>query len=441
MRRPTHALLLSLAALAVASPGGSAVRPDAVVLERSVVPEPAAALPSSLLRLSPPRSTVDARTGAKVVTANPTSYLDSSGENPAAPDITTLQASNDDAGNVTFRADVPNRPTLTDDMLLTIYVDSDANPTTGDPDELGTEYAIDVARGQVGLFAWDGTNYTRSSAGPPATTLAFSYAGGLTVRINRSELANASALNFSVVAVSGVAYDAAGNPIFDAAVADLAPDADAATLYAYQVLVPPGPGPGPRPEPGYDHYRDATKLPARDRYTGPSIKHRKLGEQLYRTTKSLGIPRVVSIACWSRTDWPTIYASTGSDSNPNNIAGFWHPRLPRWVHVAPGECANVQALMTTRKPNGKRAYSLGTVLHERLHAQGIENEPMTECFAVQLVYDFARTLGFPHPKAMRLELLAVRKSRALAPRGYWDSRRCRDGGAWDLFDEFRNLDY
>ena len=101
----------------------------------------------------------------------------------------------------------------------------------------------------------------------------------------------------------------------------------------------------------------------------------------------------------------------------------------------------MQALMTSRQTNGQRAYALGTVLHERLHAHGIENEAMTECFAVQLVYDFARTLGFPHRKAMRLEQLAVRKSRALAPRAYWDSRRCRDGGEWDLFDEFRNLDY
>jgi hypothetical protein len=266
--------------------------------------------------------------------------------------------------------------------------------------------------------------------------------GGLTVRINRSELGNTSALRFAVVAVSGVVVDAAGNPNLDAAASDRAPDSSLG-LYSFRVVGSTGPGqaPKPKPKPKYDHYRDATKLPARVRYTGASIKHERLGEQLYRTMKRLGVPRVVSVACWSRRDWPDVYASTGGDGNPSFISGFWHPRLPRWVHVAPKQCVDVQALMTSRQTNGQRAYALATVLHERLHAQGLENEALTECFAVQLVYDFARTLGFPHRKGMRLEQLAVRKSRALAPRGYWDARRCRDGGAWDLFDEFYNLDY
>jgi hypothetical protein len=99
-----------------------------------------------------------------------------------------------------------------------------------------------------------------------------------------------------------------------------------------------------------------------------------------------------------------------------------------------------------RQPNGQRAYGLGTVLHERIHAQQIAMKPrseeaQTECYAVQLVYGFARELNFTPAKALRLEQLAVRKSRALAPRDYWDARKCRDGGQWDLYPEFRNLDY
>jgi hypothetical protein len=98
--------------------------------------------------------------------------------------------------------------------------------------------------------------------------------------------------------------------------------------------------------------------------------------------------------------------------------------------------------MSDRQPNGQRAYALSTVLHERIHAQGISHEALTECYAIQLVYDFARELNFVHTKAIRLEQLAVRKSKAVF-RGtrYYDPARCRDGGLWDLYPEFRNLDY
>ena len=64
--------------------------------------------------------------------ANTTTYTDSSGENAAAPDITTLTVSNSDAGVVQFRVAIPNRAQFTPDMLLLVFVDSDANPQTGD---------------------------------------------------------------------------------------------------------------------------------------------------------------------------------------------------------------------------------------------------------------------------------------------------------------------
>ena len=42
-------------------------------------------------------------------TANTTTYTDSTGENPAAPDITTIVVSNNDAGIISFKINVPNR--------------------------------------------------------------------------------------------------------------------------------------------------------------------------------------------------------------------------------------------------------------------------------------------------------------------------------------------
>ena len=50
--------------------------------------------------------------------ANTVTYPDSTGENPAAPDITTIVVSNDDAGMITFKINIPNRAHCTRDILV-----------------------------------------------------------------------------------------------------------------------------------------------------------------------------------------------------------------------------------------------------------------------------------------------------------------------------------
>ena len=172
-------------------------------------------------------------------TTNQTSYQDSSGENPAAPDITTLTVSNTDAGVIQFRVAIPNRPQFTSDMLLLLFVDSDANPQTGDPTELGSDYVIEIFGGEAALFRWDGTNFTRRAGDPPATSLIFSYQGGVTVTISAAELGNTKKFGFSFIAVSGIAIDPTTSDLdFTNAVADVAPAASAG-LYQYEVKITP----------------------------------------------------------------------------------------------------------------------------------------------------------------------------------------------------------
>ena len=171
--------------------------------------------------------------------ANSMTYQDSSGENPAAPDITTLTVSNTDAGVIQFRVTIPNRAQLSQDMLLLLFVDSDANPQTGDPTELGAEYVIEIFGGEAALFRWDGTNFTRRAGDPPATSLIFAYQGGATVTITAAELGNTKKFGFSFIAVSGVTVDpATGDVDFTNAVADIAPAAGAG-LYQYEVRITP----------------------------------------------------------------------------------------------------------------------------------------------------------------------------------------------------------
>jgi hypothetical protein len=175
----------------------------------------------------------------QVVAANTMTYTDSSGENPAAPDITTLTVSNTDAGLVQFRVAIPNRAQFTSDMLMLLFVDSDANPQTGDPTELGADYVIEIFGGEAALFRWDGTNFTRRAGDPPATSLIFSYQNGVTVTISAAELGNTKRFGFSFIAVSGIVIDPTTQDFdFTNAVADIAPAANAG-LYQYEVRITP----------------------------------------------------------------------------------------------------------------------------------------------------------------------------------------------------------
>jgi hypothetical protein len=167
--------------------------------------------------------------------ANSVTYQDSTGENPDAPDITTIVVSNNDAGLVTFRINVPNRPQFTRDLLIAIEVDTDNNPQTGNED--GADYAIELVLGEAFLYRWDGSAFTRRPGDPPFTSLRFSYQRGASITISRAELGNTSRFRFSVVVISGATFDEETGEIdLSTAVADFAP-APGAGLYAYQVII------------------------------------------------------------------------------------------------------------------------------------------------------------------------------------------------------------
>jgi hypothetical protein len=169
--------------------------------------------------------------------ANTTTYTDSTGENPAAPDISTIVVSNNDAGIISFKINIPNRPSLTADMLIAMEVDSDNNAATGSPE--GTDYAIELLQGEVFLYRWDGENFTRRAGDPAATSLIFSYQGGATITISAAELGNTKNLKFNVIVIAGLVFDPdTGQPDFTNATADVAPAFDAG-LYAYEVKTAP----------------------------------------------------------------------------------------------------------------------------------------------------------------------------------------------------------
>jgi hypothetical protein len=171
------------------------------------------------------------------VAANSTTYTDSSGENPAAPDITTIVVSNNDAGVISFRINVPNRPQLGQDMLLDLFVDTDNSTATGSQDIPGIDYVIELARGEIQLYKWDGTNFTRRFGDPPSVTLLYSYNAGITVTISAAELGNTKRFNFYMELLGGIAVDpVTGDLDFTNAVGDAAPGGGAG-FFPYTVIV------------------------------------------------------------------------------------------------------------------------------------------------------------------------------------------------------------
>jgi hypothetical protein len=175
--------------------------------------------------------------------SNTTTYQDSVGEgggDPAVPDITTTVVSNDDTGMITVRINVPNRPQLTRDAAVIMFVDSDSNAATGDPQLLGADFVIQLLLGEIALFRWDGTDFTRTAGDPPATSLVYSWTGGVvTIRISAAELGQTKKFTFATIVVSGLVIDEVTGNIDDAnAESDAAPGPGAG-FYTYEVKVAP----------------------------------------------------------------------------------------------------------------------------------------------------------------------------------------------------------
>ena len=159
-------------------------------------------------------------------------YQDSTGENPAAPDITTITVSNDDAATITFKVNIPNRPQYASDIGVYMFLDSDANQATGDVQSFGADHVIQLLQGETLLFKWDGSNYTLSAT---QSSLNQSWASGPTIRINASDLNNTRRLAFGVIAESGITVDpATGELDFENTEGDIAPTIG---FYQYNVVV------------------------------------------------------------------------------------------------------------------------------------------------------------------------------------------------------------
>jgi hypothetical protein len=171
--------------------------------------------------------------GGAAAQANSQTFTDSTGENPNAPDITTIVVANNDSGLITFKVNLSNRPALTADMSVLVFLDTDQKPATGDPQSFGADYAIELDQGSVDLLKWNGSDYIDA---PSQSSVTYSYdTTGATIHASAADLGKTKGFNFFSIVFSGITTDSQGNADFTNAQADSAPDIGHGE-YTYRVL-------------------------------------------------------------------------------------------------------------------------------------------------------------------------------------------------------------
>jgi len=342
-----------------------------------------------------------------------------------APDLTAITAFDNASGALGFRIGYANRACAGTGDSVAIYLDVDRNPSTGSPSS-GFDYALllDGSTRGASVAQWNGSSFATTSIPAAAGCSSARSPSADSLVVVASRLGIGSSFDFAVQTTLSV---------------NAQPYHDYAGPFAYTLTPPPAPPPPPPPlprppTPVAKTYESAPLLASNARYTGKSIKHVRLTATVYATMKSLGVPRRLAVACWSRRDWPSVLASAGGGSDEPGVVtlAFWFGGQPRWLHLSPTTCTNAQVLIDSRTPSTSGALALVTVLHETTHAYGIGNEARANCYGVQLVYPLARALAFSAGRSARLEDLALRATGSSAPPGYWDPARCKAGGAWDL---------
>jgi hypothetical protein len=168
--------------------------------------------------------------------AGKAAFQDAVGENPDGVDISSVLVSNDIAGLLTFRINIPGRPAFTEDMRLWVWFDSDSNRATGltQTEVAGRDYYILWDRDGVRLYRCGASSCTNAT---PQRTLGSSYRGGATLTIDAVEI-KAKRLRFAVQATAGIRYDPTTRR-FDLsnATVDYAPERD--RFWSYNVRLGP----------------------------------------------------------------------------------------------------------------------------------------------------------------------------------------------------------
>jgi hypothetical protein len=124
--------------------------------------------------------------------ATPGTYADKSGDSGSAGDITGIQVAADKAsGQMIFRVEGSNLSTSPNDLTI-LFIDSDANPATGQVSLVGADYVFAIDDTTYEFDHWNGSDWVET---PNSTVRVTGGGPALMISVNRSELGNTSNLN------------------------------------------------------------------------------------------------------------------------------------------------------------------------------------------------------------------------------------------------------
>jgi hypothetical protein len=121
------------------------------------------------------------------------SYTDPAGDNGTAGDITGLTVSGDKgSGQLTFRITGSNL-SKSDNVPTFLFIDSDANPSTGMPGAVGADFVFEVGSDSYGFQRWNGADLVDT---PFSTVRVSGDSQAITISVNKSEIGNTTDVNF-----------------------------------------------------------------------------------------------------------------------------------------------------------------------------------------------------------------------------------------------------
>ena len=133
-------------------------------------------------------ATVVAATAALALpgVASATVFTDGTGDSGTAPDIRTVEVTNNARGRITMRIRFANRTSdLQTNDYIVIFLNTDRNAATGDAD--GADHAIEFRQGAFNVSQWNGSEYASIEARSARAGMRNDV---ITFEIDRQELAN-----------------------------------------------------------------------------------------------------------------------------------------------------------------------------------------------------------------------------------------------------------
>jgi hypothetical protein len=146
-------------------------------------------------------------TARQAALAPVTEFTDAAGDSGTAADITTVDVTNDDLGQYLVDVSLATPYGGTDGM--SIFLDTDMNAATGDPQFLGAEYQIidDNAANSFYFLMWNGTSWVDSPTDSTVKDSVSTDGKDVLLSVNKSEIGNATGFNFFVVSLEGDGSD------------------------------------------------------------------------------------------------------------------------------------------------------------------------------------------------------------------------------------------